>query len=101
MDVGSAREKTYAEQVPGSRRTRVWIPLGAGLFIAALAGSAVAVPKLSALHAFQSLIYVATIILARKNRAEGFGAGVTLLWMYSKFCITVFPYYNSWSRLWL
>jgi hypothetical protein len=67
-----------SEQVPGSRWTRVWIPLGAGLFIAALVGSAVAVPRLLVLHAFQSLIYVAIIILARKNRVVGFGAGVTI-----------------------
>ena len=65
-------------QVPGSQWTRVWIPLGAGLFIFALAGSAVAVPQLRLLHAFQALIYVAVIILARRNRASGFGAGIAI-----------------------
>jgi hypothetical protein len=62
----------------GSHWTRVWIPLGAGLFIAALVGSALVVPQLSLLHAFQALIYVAVVLLARKNRALGFGAGITI-----------------------
>jgi hypothetical protein len=56
----------------------VWIPLGAGLFIFALIGSAVAVPQLRLLHAFQALIYVAVILLSRRNRASGFGAGITI-----------------------
>jgi hypothetical protein len=64
--------------VPGSRWTRVWIPLGAGLFIFALVGSAIAVPQLRLLHAFQALIYVAVILLARRNSAWGFGAGFTI-----------------------
>jgi hypothetical protein len=58
--------------------SRVWIPLGAGLFIVALAASAVAVPQLRLLHAFQALIYAAVFLLARKNRALGFGAGTTI-----------------------
>jgi hypothetical protein len=63
---------------PGSPWTRVWIPLGAGLFIFALVGSAIAVPQLRLLHAFQALIYVAVIHLARRNSAWGFGAGFTI-----------------------
>jgi hypothetical protein len=62
----------------GSHWTRVWIPLGAGLFIFALLGSALAVPQLRLLHAFQALIYVAVILLARRNSAWGFGAGITI-----------------------
>jgi len=60
----------------------VWIPLGAGLFIFALTGSAVAVPQLRLLHAFQALIYVAVILLARRNRASGFGAdsAIAMAW---------------------
>lgn len=65
-------------QVPGSQWTHVWIPLGAGLFIFALTGSAVAVPQLRPLHAFQALIYVGVILLARRNRASGFGAGIAI-----------------------
>ena len=67
-----------AGDVIASRWTRVWIPLGAGLFISALAGSALAVPQLRMLHLFQALIYVAVILLARRNHASGFGAGITI-----------------------
>jgi hypothetical protein len=62
----------------GSQWTRVWIPLGAGLFIVALIGSAVVVPQLRLLHAFQALIYVAVVLLARRDSALGFGAGITI-----------------------
>jgi hypothetical protein len=62
----------------GSYWTRIWVPLGAGLFIVALVGSAVAVPQLRLLHAFQALIYVAVILLARRGSALGFGAGTTI-----------------------
>jgi hypothetical protein len=64
--------------VRGSRWTRVWIPLGAGLFIVALMGSAVVAPQLRLPHAFQALIYLAVIFLARRNSALGFGAGITI-----------------------
>jgi len=64
--------------VRASRWTRVWIPLGAGVFVVALMGSAVVVPQLRLLHAFQSLIYVAVVLLARRNSALGFGAGITI-----------------------
>ena len=63
---------------PGSQWTRVWIPLGAGLFIAALTGSAVVIPQLRLLHAFQALIYAAVVFLARRDSALGFGAGITI-----------------------
>ncbi|HKD82437.1 MAG TPA: hypothetical protein VKH81_22300 [Candidatus Angelobacter sp.] len=56
--------------------TRVWIPVGAAFFVAALIASAWAVPQLRLLHFLQALIYVAVVILARHNNALGFGAGV-------------------------
>jgi hypothetical protein len=62
----------------GSHWTRVWIPVGAALFIFALLGSAVAVPQLRLLHAFQAMIYVSVIFLARRESALGFGAGITI-----------------------
>ena len=62
----------------GSQWIRAWIPLGAGLFILALAGSAFAAPKLIVLHAFQALIYGAIIVLAQRNYAAAFGAGTTI-----------------------
>jgi hypothetical protein len=72
------RRTAGLEHVRASHWTRVWIALGAGLFIVALFGSAVAVPQLRWLHAFQALIYVAVIFLARKDNALGFGAGTTI-----------------------
>lgn len=65
-------------QVRASYWSPAWIPIGAGLFIFALVGSAVAVPQLRLLHAFQALIYVAVILLARRNNALGLGAGTTI-----------------------
>ena len=56
--------------------TQLWIPLGAGLFILALAVSAAVVPQLRLLHFLQALIYVAVILLARRNNVWGMGAGV-------------------------
>jgi hypothetical protein len=61
-----------------SSATRVWIPIGAGLFLVALAVSAVAVPELRPLHFLQALIYVAVVILARRNNAFALGAGFTI-----------------------
>jgi hypothetical protein len=61
-----------------SSATRVWIPVGAGLFLVALAVSAVAVPGLRPLHFLQALIYVAIVILARRNNVFALGAGFTI-----------------------
>jgi hypothetical protein len=58
--------------------TRTWIPIGAGLFLVALAVSALVIPQLRLLHLLQSLIYVAVVILARRNSALAFGAGFTV-----------------------
>lgn len=44
----------------------------------ALIVSAWAFPQLRLLHFLQALIYVAIVILARRNSAWGFGAGVTV-----------------------
>ena len=61
-----------------SSSTHVWIPIGAGLFLVALAVSAVAVPELRPLHFLQALIYVAVVILARRNNVFALGAGFTI-----------------------
>jgi hypothetical protein len=66
-----------AERIAGEW-VRVWIPVGCGLFIAALLGSAIAVPQLLWLHFFQSLIYVVVCLLAQRNHAAAFGAGFTI-----------------------
>ena len=58
--------------------TRVWIPTGAVIFVVALTGSALIIPQLRPLHLLQALVYVAVVILARRNSAWGFGAGFTV-----------------------
>jgi hypothetical protein len=64
--------------VGSSRWTRVSIPIGVGLFVFALAGSAFLVPQLRLLHVLQALIYVAILALARRNSPWGFGIGVII-----------------------
>ena len=61
-----------------SSSTHVWIPIGAGLFLVALAVSAVAVPQLRLLHLLQAFIYVAIVILVRRNNVFALGAGFTI-----------------------
>jgi hypothetical protein len=56
----------------------VWIPIGAGLFIIALAASALVVPQLRLLHLLQALIYIAIVILAWRNNVWGLGAGIAI-----------------------
>jgi hypothetical protein len=70
------------ETATAPRWVRVWIPIAAGLFMLALALSAVIIPPLRLLHVLQALIYVAIIVLTRRNLAWGFGAGVVIavLW---------------------
>jgi hypothetical protein len=64
--------------VTGSPWVHVSILVGVGLFILALTLSAIFVPSLRLLHLFQSLIYVAVIVLTRRNSAWGFGMGVII-----------------------
>jgi len=61
---------------------QVWIYLGAVLFLVALLVSAILVPELRVLQAFQALIYVAVIVLARRKSSWGYGAGfaVAIVW---------------------
>jgi hypothetical protein len=65
-----------------------WISISilvrAGFFIFALVLSAVLEPRIRLLHAFQALIYVAVIVLTRRNSAWGFGAGclISAFWNY-------------------
>ena len=68
--------------------TRVAMPGGAALFIVALAVSAVAVPRLRVLHVLQALIYVAVILLSRRNKPEGFGAAISIAVVWN--CLNLF-----------
>ena len=77
----SGRPAVLTEMNDGSvnqSATRVWIPLGAALFLIALNVSARVVPQLRLLHLLQAFIYVVIVILARRNSAWGFGAGVAI-----------------------
>jgi hypothetical protein len=60
------------------RGPRVFILVGATIFIVALTGSALVVPQLRVLHFSQALIYVAVAVLAWRGRAWGYGAGVSV-----------------------
>ncbi|WP_114206329.1 hypothetical protein [Acidisarcina polymorpha] len=66
----------------GYRSAQAWIVVGAGLFLLALLVSAVLDPELRVLHSLQALIYVAVIVLARRDSAWGYGAGfsIAVLW---------------------
>ncbi len=61
-----------------SRWIRVSILVGVGLFLLALAVSAAVIPELRLLHVLQALIYVAVLILTRRNSPWGFGAGTII-----------------------
>lgn len=62
----------------------ILILVGAGLFMFALILSAVFEPSIRLLHALQLLIYVAVIVLARRDNVWGFGAGclISAFWNY-------------------
>lgn len=68
--------------------TRVWIPIGSGLFLVALAVSAIVVPELRLLHFLQALIYVVVVLLARRNSTWAFGAGFTIAAVWN--CLETF-----------
>ena len=74
------KRRSAMNSIPAKRSssTHVWIPIGAGLFLVALAVSAVAVPQLRLLHLLQALIYVAVVTLARRNSVFALGTGFTI-----------------------
>jgi hypothetical protein len=64
------------------------ISVGVGLFILALIGSAVLIPQLRLLHFLQALIYVAVIVLTRRNSPWGFGAAIFIATAWN--CLNLF-----------
>jgi len=68
------------------------IQAGAGLFIVALVISALFEPTARVLHTLQALIYVAVIVLARRDSAWGFGGGfaIACLWNCANLFVTTF-----------
>lgn len=79
-----------------SVRKSTWIDVGilvgAGLFMFALIVSAVFDPTIRVLHSLQLLIYVAVIVLTRRNSAWGYGAGflISVMWNYTNLFVTTF-----------
>jgi len=64
------------------------IIFGAVVLLIALAVSAFFVPEIRVLHALQALIYVAIIILAKRNSSWGLGAGVLISIAWN--CLSIF-----------
>ena len=62
----------------------LFIIVGAVYFMSALFVAAIFEPDIRLLHAFQALIYVAIIVLTRRNSAWGFGIGCLngVFWNY-------------------
>jgi hypothetical protein len=67
---------------------RMSILVGVALFLLALAASAAIIPELRLLHLLQSLIYVAVLILTRRNSPWGFGAGTIIAIAWN--CLSIF-----------
>ena len=87
------------------RWINVSILIGAGSFIFALILSAVFDPKIRLLHTLQALIYVAVIVLTRRDSAWGFGAGciIAAFWNYLNLFVTTFikaglHQFSTWLR---
>ncbi len=76
------------EEAKMPRWIRLSIPIGVLLFILALIGSAILIPELRLLHLFQALIYVAIIILTRRNSPWGFGVAVFISTAWN--CLNLF-----------
>ncbi len=79
-----------SHQIPRWTNRAIWA--GAGIFVVALFVSAVFDPTIRLLHALQSLIYVAVVVLARWNSPWGHGAGcfVSGFWNYINLFVTTF-----------
>jgi hypothetical protein len=71
---------------------RFSVQAGTGLVILALFVSAVSDPTIRVLHALQALIYVAAIVLARRDNAWGLGAGciIAAFWNYMNLFVSNF-----------
>lgn len=68
------------------------IVVGAAFFIFALFLSAVYEPRIRMLHLLQAAIYIAVVVLARRNSSWGYGAGVVIsaFWNYINLFVTTF-----------
>ena len=78
---------------PALPRWITWLIVsGAATFTLALIVSAVFDPSIRVLHTLQALIYVAVVVLARRNNPWGFGAGALMaaFWNYINLFVTNF-----------
>jgi hypothetical protein len=75
---GSAHFDVVGVESKREFAARLWIYIGAALFVVALMVSAWILPQLRLLHMLQALIYIAIVILAYRNSAWGFGARATM-----------------------
>jgi hypothetical protein len=87
--------KLRNEELSGSRWRDILIPIGAGLFIIALIGSATIIPQLRILHFLQALIYIAVIILAGRRSVWGYGAGVSVAVVWNSLSLFVTHLFQS------
>jgi hypothetical protein len=69
--------------------TQPWILLGAVLFLVCLTVSALVVPELRLLHLLQAIIYIAVIVLARRDNPLGYGAGIAIAVVWNSFNLFV------------
>jgi hypothetical protein len=86
-------------------RINASILVGSGIFVFGLLVSAVFAPQWRALHALQALIYVAVVILTRRQSAWGFGAGVGVAAFWNSLGIFVTPLMREgvqelWAAIW-
>jgi len=82
-------------------RAAYWLILiGACVFILMLAVSAYREPDIRWLHVFQALMYVATIVLARRMNRWGYFIGISAagLWIYANIFATTF-FFNGLQQL--
>lgn len=88
--------------VTGSPWIRVSILVGVALFLLALAVSAAIIPQLRLLHFLQALIYVAVLILTRRNSPWGYGAGTIIAIAWNSLSIFVTHLFQAGAgQLWI
>ena len=84
---------------PSSRWIQRSIVLGASLVVFALILSAVFEPAIRILHTLQALIYIAVVVLARRQSPWGYGAGfvISSFWNYVNLFVNTFIR-SGWSQ---
>jgi hypothetical protein len=81
----------FIEHPTNARWINAFILIGSGIFVFGLTVSAIFASEWRMLHALQALIYVAVVGLTRRQRAYGFGAGVSVAVFWNSICIFATP----------